>query len=204
MPVTKTCIHCGNEFQVPPCRAKTAKTCSKRCKHATHPKTRSVVKYCLNCGEGIVLPKCHADRGNGKYCSKECQRAHWRTPEKVQQRRGWMSGEKNPSWKGGVSTHSDGYVYRHAPDHPYSSNGYVLEHRLVIEKRMRKETPRHRWIENGFLPLEILVHHRDEDRSNNDPGNLMAITPSAHIRWHRSGKKPDKTECWPHVHPGVR
>lgn len=200
MPVAKTCRNCGKEFTVPPCRANTAYTCSKACKHALHPKTNSAVCKCQGCGKSITLPVSRIKRGNGRFCSKDCRFTFMRNSTEHSDR---VKGENNPMWKGGIATHSDGYTYILSPDHPSQSHGYVLRHRLVVEEMMRKECPSHPFLINGHLPPEILVHHRDENKLNDDPGNLMAMTRFAHIAWHQSGRLPDPWECWPNIHPGA-
>ena len=53
--------------------------------------------------------------------------------------------------------------------------GYIFEHRLVIEKYIKR-----------YLGRKESVHHLDEIKSNNAPNNLMAFTSeSAHQRFHK-------------------
>lgn len=71
-------------------------------------------------------------------------------------------GENNPSWNGGVKITKDGYKLIHKPDHPFrNSQGYVLEHRLVMEDHLGR-----------YLTPEEVVHHEDKNRLNNDIDNL--------------------------------
>lgn len=82
-------------------------------------------------------------------------------------------GSRNGSWKGGVRIDRHGYRLVYSPGHPHAaSNGCVREHRLVAEKTLGR-----------FLtPCEV-VHHLDDDPSNNSPDNLMVYdTNSQHIR----------------------
>jgi len=199
MPITKTCRNCGAEFKVPPCRAKSAYTCSKACKYALHPKSNSAQLACKQCGKVSLVPVSRIKRGNGIFCSKDCRFTHMASSPEHSAR---VKGEKNPAWKGGVSISADGYVCIRSADHPNQSNGYVFEHRLRVEEMMQKDAHNHPFLVGGYLSPAISVHHRDRDRVNNKPGNLMAMTVGAHSSWHNAGKLPEPWECWPNIHPG--
>jgi hypothetical protein len=65
-----------------------------------------------------------------------------------------------------------GYVLVQAPEgHPFArQDGSILEHRLVMEQVL-----------GHFLdPDEFLVHHKDGNRGNNQPDNLVVL--SAHAK----------------------
>lgn len=86
------------------------------------------------------------------------------------------SKELNPNWKGGKLVRKDGYILVYAPDnHPYgitkqkgSRNKYILEHRLVMERHIGR-----------YLLPEEVVHHIDENPSNNDISNLQLFATQA-------------------------
>ena len=91
--------------------------------------------------------------------------------------------ELSPSWNGGRYTRQDGYVMVVAPDdHPYarctyesSDLKYILEHRLVMEQHLGR-----------YLLPEEVVHHIDNNCSNNIVENLMLFPNSAtHSRHHK-------------------
>lgn len=79
--------------------------------------------------------------------------------QKIRSRR----GEESNSWKGGKHSHLRGYILIYQPDHsrayPY---GYVFEHILIAEKALGKP-----------LPKAAIVHHIDENTSNNRNDNLV-------------------------------
>lgn len=203
MPVLKQCVVCGVQFSRPPSQAKTAKACSHACAVKVRAQTNRgewALLACRVCGKAFEERQCHA--GRRKTCSVSCG-AVWKArtvPGRI--------GADNFHWKGGVTKHSGGYVYHRCVEHPFTSPStpYVFEHRLVMEEWMRREAPDHPFLVEvdgeKYLDRKIHVHHRDEDRSNNAPENLQAMTNTAHRRWHESGTLPGPDECWPACHPG--
>lgn len=87
-------------------------------------------------------------------------------------------GAEHHNWKGGRSMHSDGYVLVYAPWHPAGRNskGYVLEHRLVMERLLGR-----------YLTPRELVHHKNEVKDDNRPENLEIMTRSNHMSHHKDG-----------------
>jgi hypothetical protein len=71
-------------------------------------------------------------------------------------------GEENHNWKGGRLKTPQGYILIHNPTHPNCNpNGYVREHRLVMEK-----------ILDRYLESTEEVHHKNGIRDDNSPNNL--------------------------------
>ena len=91
-------------------------------------------------------------------------------------------GPDHGSWKGGTYRHSDGYVYEYAPSHPDAAGakGYVLQHRLVMERKLGRR----------LAPKE-LVHHINEVKHDNRPGNLELHDRSTHMKHHKREVKRD-------------
>lgn len=57
---------------------------------------------------------------------------------------------------------TNGYVTLFMPDHHLAmANGYVYEHRLVMEQKLGRR-----------LQAEEEPHHKDENKENNHPDNL--------------------------------
>ena len=72
-------------------------------------------------------------------------------------------GKDAGNWKGGWKKTTDGYIAVYAPDHPFKNKkGYVLEHRLVMEKKIGR-----------YLKPEEVVHHINGNRMNNKVTNLQ-------------------------------
>lgn len=93
--------------------------------------------------------------------------------------------DKNYFWRGGRALDDDGYVLLKAPGHPHANNnGYVREHRLVMEQKLGR-----------YLLPEEVVHHRDDDKSNNAQDNLEVYPTNAdHLRATLTGKMPNFSE----------
>jgi hypothetical protein len=75
--------------------------------------------------------------------------------------------------------HSDGYVLVYLPEHPTApKTGYVYEHRVVVEAALGR-----------YLRTDEIVHHLNEDRTDNRPENLEVVTKAWHQQHHmgRSG-----------------
>lgn len=139
------------------------------------------------------MPQCHQDRR--KFCSNECREANEAYQRDKSQR---YFGAGNPSWKGGRHQRLDGYVYRLVgAEHPFSTaDGYLLEHRAVIEKWLRETEPNGKRLirlgEKLYLSPDWHVHHIDEDRSNNRLENLMCVTPEEHRKIHTAMRRKAK------------
>jgi len=164
------------------------------------------------CGEYIVVERAHFKPSKGgvpryipghnlrpvdpDYTPPEKPNPWELLPEEEKQRRlaaltNFEKGDKNPAWKGGRWQNEHGYVMVLCPDHPFSKEGYVLEHRLVVEERTRREDP------DNFCLVEVagqkylnstcVVHHIDEVKYNNDSSNLMLLPNSnSHSLIHHS------------------
>ena len=140
----QTCHQCGKEFL----NRHKQKHCSKSCVGASQKgKTRKEplpAKDCAWCGRSFI-PK----QKPHKCCSKRCGYDLGNT------KRG-SKGEKNGNWKGGVRSHSGGYIRQYVPD-----RGHLLQHRVVMEQMLGRE----------LLPTEQ-VHHKNGIRHDNRPENL--------------------------------
>jgi len=76
-------------------------------------------------------------------------------------------GRDHPSWNGGRSITGEGYVrVKRDPADAHlitpSSNGYVLEHRLVMARKLGRP-----------LKRSETVHHKNGDKADNAEGNLQ-------------------------------
>ena len=68
------------------------------------------------------------------------------------------------------------YNYAVVPKHPNSGkHGYVLEHRIIMENHLGR-----------LLNSNEVVHHKDENKKNNDISNLEVLSDIEHVRLHSS------------------
>jgi len=99
--------------------------------------------------------------------------------------------EEHPGWKGGRITDEYGYIHIRKPEHPFANDGYVLEHRLVMENFLRENYPGSPYLHYHkgelYLKPEVVIHHVDECKGNNILENLFPFPDNAaHIFWHSS------------------
>lgn len=187
------CVVCQSEFKVPPNRALTAKTCSKGCADKIRGEgiKRQVSAICKMCNATFEIPRSHSDRR--VFCSNVCREAH---PDTVERKKARI-GPLNPAWKGGRVLQSDGYIYALDRSHPHAgSNGYILEHRSVMEKHLLENDPSSEFLtfanDRPVLSLDYEVHHRDEDKANNEISNLECLTPAQHRQRHAQMRRDSK------------
>jgi uncharacterized protein (DUF1330 family) len=82
-------------------------------------------------------------------------------------------GKNNPRWKGGRMLQL-GYWLVLVPDHPFSTRGYVREHRLVMEKKIGR-----------YLKKKEQVHHINGIKTDNRIENLILFpNASEHTKHH--------------------
>lgn len=87
-----------------------------------------------------------------------------------------LTGENACAWKGGIKKHQRGYNLIYNPIHPFCTcEGYVFEHRLIIEKQIGRYL--HRW---------EVVHHKNKILDDNRIDNLELFpSQGEHLRQHK-------------------
>jgi hypothetical protein len=142
------------------------------------------------CGQIVTHKELEPSRllyqGPKRFIAGHQNRGRKHTTEHIAKTRKPM--ELNGRWKGGRMIDGDGYILIKHPDHPAArQSGYVLEHRLVMERKL------------GRLLLDSeIVHHKNAVKSDNTEDNLeLLVGQSDHMKLERTGKKfPRKNGIW--------
>lgn len=83
------------------------------------------------------------------------------------------TGQKHPNWGGGIKIDKDGYVLIRKTKHPFAVQGYIREHRLIMER-----------IIGRYLLKDEIVHHKNENKADNHVSNLELMKKTEHDRIH--------------------
>lgn len=107
-----------------------------------------------------------------RFCTNSC-RGKWMYEHK-QNLPPSQKGKKPGNFVGRIKRR--GYWAIFIPDHPHASKqGYVKEHRLVMEKKLGR-----------YLADWEIVHHMNHNKEDNRPENLMLLnTNTEHRALHR-------------------
>lgn len=185
----KKCIQCKKELSG--CRTK--KFCSHQC-YWSSMKGRKIseeqYKHIIEIGKKSRFEKGHIGyksmlgKKHTDYAKKRMSISHKKNPTRywLGKKRHSMTLDKHPMWKGGRIKDNDGYIWVIGNGHPNQrKNGYILEHRLVMSKKIKR-------------PLKNfeVVHHIDGNRENNDISNLELHTMSSHAKLHMNERSRDK------------
>jgi len=150
------CLTCGDPIIG---RQKTAKYCSKTCKKISR-RNPMKNKTCRQCNNPIPKTK----NANAAYCSDVCRNRYNAYKHAVKTGRiknpgvgrgGDQDGVKNPNWKNGIGIYNK-KAFNHLPH--------------ICNRCGEGE--------------DLLVHHKDHDRGNNELSNLEILCKGCHQHHH--------------------
>ena len=152
---------------------------------------------CLNCGTKFHLKPYALKRNKTHYCSKQCHNIAKREYMKGEKNHQYgLKGALNASWDGATKKlTSYGYIMTRMAEHPFADHlGWVFEHRVVAEKHLLTEENSieingKRYLKNGFC-----VHHKNFDRTDNRPENLVIMTQAEHRNFHNALNPHERNE----------
>jgi hypothetical protein len=169
----KKCIVC---LQIYATTNKNQQCCSRFCANSKR-KRNYILKICEICGKEYETylskkQKCCSLDCKNKFVSKKLKQKG--IPKNWHPEIGFKKKEKNIMWKGGRFK-SGSYILVHSPKHPCrNSSGYVMEHRLIMEKKIGR-----------FLTKKEVIHHLDHNKSNNSLDNLFLFeSTNRHVAYH--------------------
>jgi len=87
-----------------------------------------------------------------------------------------MKLENNPRWKGGrIIEKNTGYIKIYNPKHPNANGNYVYEHRLIMEKYLKR-----------YLLKSEIIHHINGIKNDNRLKNLILCKSNSehHKKYH--------------------
>lgn len=150
-------------------------------------------KKCLVCDKEFFKPINESQKNwdeRRKFCSRNCHNLSLigkPNTSKTKFKKGQTSfnkgkklpktsREKHGMWKGGRTQKDVGYILIKLADHPFcDSQGYIREHRLVMEKHLGR-----------YLDPKEVVHHINRKKDDNQLENLILFSSNAeHLNYHR-------------------
>lgn len=191
--IAVNCDYCGKEFQCQEWRVRKRKHifCSRDCSGAfTHKQNKNITK-CSVCGKLMYLKPSYVKKTKQPCCSYECAGRLRETIYLGENNPNYGNrGSLNPIWKSDTKISPYGYILVRVENHPFKNcDGFVFEHRLVAERYLLNDENSIEIDGEKYLKPEYDVHHKDRNRTNNNPDNLEVMTRSEHMKLHQQENK---------------
>ena len=201
------CEECGKDFLGLKDQRFCSRSCSAKVSYRKRLETEGPLRQktgreveCEICGTKFYAKKHYLDKGQGRFCSRNCADA-WNARNsavisceecgdefRVRPNRATVArycsrkctvrarstAAMDRTHNGRrVRKRSSGYIMAWQPDRPESEpyGGWAFEHRLVMEKKLGRR-----------LTDNESVHHLNRDKTDNRPENLVVMSRSAHSK----------------------
>ena len=154
----RICPNCSVEFKFS--QSANQIFCSTDCAYNSKRK----VSECKSCGKKFQHMRCK----NRVFCSNKCSYKNVIFKN---------LGKNHPGWKGGRVV-SGNYINVRNINHPLAINGYVLEHRLIVENEIKR-----------YLTKKEVVHHINKKGNDNRIENLFLFPNNGlHTGFHNTNR----------------
>lgn len=184
--INKECAYCGKIFNIPACRDWREKCCSSDCKlkkRSEEVSERRVnrKRACKICGSIFYPRGAQIANGDGVYCSTDCQHKgiKGRSLSEDHKKNISISLKNSAIFKLSIKRGPEHNAFKYKT----MSSGYVFitvesfikraEHRVVLEQKIGRK-----------LTSKEIIHHKDFNKTNNDPDNLEIMSRSGHAKLH--------------------
>ncbi len=153
-------------------------------------------EVCPVCGMGFHLKPSAIAKNKTHCCSRKCAYIFRKTQYAGSGNPQYgLKGNLNASWKSDYRETRFGYMRVRVLDHPFrDQDDFVLEHRLVAERYLLTDENSVCVDGKRYLKPEYVVHHKDFDRLNNRPENLVVMTGAEHRSLHNRLSKRTRDE----------
>ena len=178
----KICKNCGKEYAESKVKGG---YCSNKCdtefkKWNFKPNTK-----CPVCKKEFYIKQFQLSKSKNTCCSLDCSsKLRKITMSGENNHQYGLTGDKNSSFKE-YRNERHGYYNLYEPDHPFcDDDGRILEHRLMAEKFLLENKFSIDIDGKKYLSPDFVVHHKDQNKKNNNIENLQILTKSQHTSIH--------------------
>lgn len=119
----------------------------------------------------MKCPICKKIHNNKKFCSNKCKASG--NSKRMKGMTAWNKGLGK-----GFIIFKGRKMIKKPKHHRAWSNGYVYEHILIMEKKLKR-----------ILKPNECVHHIDGNKSNNHPDNLQLMLHGEHSKFHWTSER---------------